>query len=107
MINLEYINIDKNSIPYEFEMSINNVTYRFLVKYNSIGDFFTIDLYKGKEVLVLGEKVIYKKPLFTTTQYLDLPTIIPYDTTGKAKDVTFGNLGEDVFLFIVGDDDVD
>lgn len=109
MIELDFIDIDKDLIPYKFEMNIDGNTYEFDIKYNSTGDFFTVDLYKDKKALVLGEKIIYAKPLFLTCLYKDIPftSIIPYDLSGRTKEITFENFNKDVFLFLVGDDDVD
>lgn len=104
---MEYIEIDKNMIPYSFEITLNDKTYTFYVKYNVLKDFFTIDLYRNDEVIVLGEKLVYGKPLFSTSQYKDVPDvkIIPFDLTGKSERITFENLNEEVFLYLVGDDD--
>lgn len=109
MIDLEYIDIDKDLIPYEFEIAIEGTTYKVKVNYNSIGDFFSLDLFKGKQTLILGEKIVYGKPLFLTTLYKDVPSIsiIPYDLSKESKEITFENFNEQVFLFLVGDDDVD
>ena len=104
---MNYIEIDKNMIPYRFDMTIRGETYTFQVNYNATHDFFTIDLYKNDEVIVLGEKVVYGKPLFFTSQHKDVPkvTIIPYDISENTDKITFENLNEDVFLFLVGDED--
>lgn len=105
---MEYITIDKSAIPYKFELTLNNTTYQFTLKYNTTADFFTIDLYRNNNLIVLGEKIVYGKPLFTTSQHLGVPrNIIPYDTTEESKEVTFENLNKNVFLFILGDKNVD
>ena len=104
---MNYIEIDKNMIPYRFDMTIKGETYTFQVNYNATHDFFTIDLYKNDEVIVLGEKVVYGKPLFFTSQHKDVPkvTIIPYDVSENTDRITFENMNEDVLLFMIGDDD--
>lgn len=104
---MEYMEIDKSMVPYRFDMTIKGETYTFQVNYNTIHDFFTMDLYKNDEVIVLGEKIVYGKPLFFTSQYKDVPktTIIPYDVSENTDRITFENLNEDVLLFLVGDDD--
>jgi len=104
---MNYIEIDKNMIPYVFDMTIKGETYTFQVNYNVAHDFFTIDLYKNDEVMVLGEKLVYGKPLFMSAQYKDIPKtiIIPYDVSENTDRITFENMNEDVLLFMIGDDD--
>lgn len=103
---MEYIDIDKSLIPYRFDITINDETFRFEIDYNSRFDFFTVNLFKNEEVIVLGEKLVYGKPLFLSSQYREVPKpyILPYDLTGQAERVTFENLNEQVFLFIVEGD---
>jgi len=103
---MNYIEIDKNMIPYRFDMTIKGETYTFQVNYNATHDFFTIDLYKNDEVIVLGEKVVYGKPLFFTSQHKDVPkvTIIPYDVSENTDRITFENMNEDVLLLMIGDE---
>ena len=109
MKDLEYINIDKSLIPYKFDISLENITYTFKIDYNSLHDFFTVDLYKEDEVLVLGEKLVYGKPLFLSAMYKDIPSlsIIPYDLSERTERITYENFSKEVFLFLVGDYDVD
>ncbi len=104
---MEYIEIDKNMIPYRFDMTIKGETYTFQVNYNATHDFFTIDLYKNDEVIVLGEKLVYGKPLFMSAQHKDIPKtiIIPYDVSENTDRITFENMNEDVLLFMIGDND--
>lgn len=64
-----------------------------------------MDLLKNGKIIVAGEKIVYAKPLFLTSRHKDVPKIdiIPYDLSEKAKRVSFENLNEQVFLFMVGD----
>ncbi len=104
---MKYINIDKNLIPYRFEIVIKNETYEFVVNYNRLHDFFTIDLYKNDVAVVLGERLIYGKPLFVSCLYKDIPkaVLIPYDASEKADRITFENMNEQVFLYLIEDDE--
>ena len=104
---MEYMEIDKSMIPYRFDMTIKGETYTFQVNYNVTHDFFTIDLYKNDEVIVLGEKLVYGKPLFMSAQHKDIPKaiIIPYDVSENTDRITFENMNEDVLLFMIGDND--
>jgi hypothetical protein len=101
----EYIDIDKESIPYSFEMELSEEVFEFEVNYNESFDFFTVDLFKNGEPLVLGEKLVLNKPLFENRVSIDLPKVrmIPKDRAGATKRITFSNLNETVFLF-VGED---
>lgn len=99
---MEYIDIEKDSIPYTFEIVLNDETFQFTINYNSVGDFFTVDLYRNSELVRLGEKLVYGQVLFENYSYLDIPKIIinPYDTTGRALRISYDNLNEDVFLYV-------
>lgn len=103
---MEYIEIDRDMIPYKFDITLQNETYTFQVNYNTLKDFFTIDLYKNNEVIVLGEKLVYGKPLFISSRYKDIPkvNIVPLDLTGRVERITFENLNEEVFLFLIDGD---
>lgn len=102
---MDYIDIDKNLIPYTFDITLKSETYTFEVKYNTVGDFFTINLLKNDEVIVLGEKLVYAKPLFLTSRHRDIPKvdIIPFDISENTERITFENFNEKVYLYLVGD----
>ena len=100
---MKYIDIEKAKIPYSFELVLAGETFQFEVLYNVAGDFFTINLYKNHELVVYGEKIVYDVDLFDNLKHLQVPrvTIRPYDTTGLAERVTYENLNEDVFLYVL------
>jgi len=104
---MNYIEIDKESIPYSFEIDLLNEVFEFEVNYNQTFDFFTIDIFKNETPLVLGEKVILNRPLFNELVNIDLPKveIIPKDRANMTSRITFENMNETVFLYIVGDED--
>ena len=101
---MRYIDIDKNLIPYEFEMTLANELFRFKVNYNGEFDYFTIDLFKNNETIILGEKLIYGRPLFLSCLEGPKIDIVPYDIAGRVERINYENLNEEVFLFLVGDD---
>ncbi|NMB44741.1 MAG: hypothetical protein GX995_11525 [Clostridiales bacterium] len=103
---MEYIEIDKDMIPYRFDITLEGETYTFQVNYNALKDFFTIDLLKNDEIIVLGEKLVYGKPLFLSAKHKNVPkvNIIPLDISNRTDRVTFDNLNEDVFLYLIGDE---
>lgn len=94
--------IDKERIPYQFEIELDGGIFVFEVHYNGEHDFFTVDVYKGNEIIVYGEKVVYGQPLFGAYTDTRLPSqpIVPLDLSGRENRVTYENLGESVFLYI-------
>ncbi|MBU8908499.1 phage baseplate plug family protein [Desertibacillus haloalkaliphilus] len=100
------IPIQKEQIPNEFEIRLAGELFTFEVHYNAEYDFFTVDLYKSGDVLVLGEKVVYDSPLFDTYSDERFPgvTITPLDRADNEDRVTYSNLGNTVFLYVSDDD---
>lgn len=94
--------IDKNLIPYRFEIELNNEIFTFEVHHNQRYDYFTIDLYKNDVPLVYGEKLVLNISLFDSLVNVDLPQvkIIPKDRANMASRITYDNMGETVFLFV-------
>lgn len=94
--------IDKEQIPYRFEVELDGEVYTFEIHYNSECDFFTVDLYLNNEVIIYGEKLILNRPLFLAYADKRIPKtqIIPRDTTGTEHRITYKNLGETVFLYV-------
>lgn len=98
----EYIEIDKDEIPYSFEIELAGEVFEIEVNYNQTHDFFTVDLFKDGGVLVIGEKLIINRPLFKNRVNIDLPKvqIIPKDRANSATRITYENLNETVFLYV-------
>jgi hypothetical protein len=103
---MEYIDIEKSLIPYRFEIPLNDVIYTWEINYNGDFDFFTVDLLIDKKILVQGEKLVYKMPLFDGVADSRFPKnqIIPFDTSGNSNKVGWDTLNESVFLFIMDGD---
>lgn len=100
--NLYYIDIDKESIPYRFDITLGNSVYLMDVRYNRMADLFTIDLYtQDEDVITYGEPVIYGKPLFSDMADSRLPIseLIALDVSGVETQVSWDNLGKTVFLY--------
>lgn len=97
-----YIDIEKELIPYRFDISLADVLYTFEVHYNGSGDFFTINLERDGVLLIQGEKVVYGVILFQDVRDDRFPDvdIFPYDESGNAKDVTWETLSTSVFLYV-------
>lgn len=101
-MELDYIPVDKNAIPYHADIRIKGTTYTFGFNYNSQGDFFTVDLWKNGTELAKGEKISYGRTLWH--QYADdrfpMCGVIPFDPAGEADRVGWDELGESVLLYI-------
>lgn len=102
-MRFEYLPIEKENIPYRFDIALPVEIYTFEIRYNATHDFFTVDLFKEDEALVLGEKVIYGVPLFQDVydRRFPAPTIVPLDESGNEQRITFENLGVTVFLVVM------
>ncbi len=96
------LRISKDFIPYKFNIELSNKLYTFEVKYNESGDFFTVGIFVGDDVILHGEKLILDKPLFSAAADDRLPseTITPVSPSGEAERVGFDELGETVFLAV-------
>ncbi|MDR4997897.1 phage baseplate plug family protein [Brevibacillus parabrevis] len=99
---MEYIEIEKEQIPYRFEIDLSGVVFTLEANYNSEYDFFTVDVERDGEVLITGNKLVYGVPLFSYSSDERLPQveIVPYDEAGITQEVTWSTLGETVFLYV-------
>nr|DAL26891.1 MAG TPA_asm: hypothetical protein [Caudoviricetes sp.] len=98
-----YIDVEKDKIPYRFEIVIKDETFQFEVLYNSVGDFFTLNLYKNHKLVAYGQKIVLGVDLFDSIKHLDVPKveIKPFDTTDQALKISYDNMNEDVFLYVL------
>ena len=96
------IEIEKDLIPFRFDMELANELFTFEVHYNARFDFFTIDVEKDGKPLILGDKLMLNKPLFSTFTDERLPKvyIIPMDEAGEVDRITYDNFGKRVFLYV-------
>ncbi|MFD1206632.1 phage baseplate plug protein [Sporosarcina contaminans] len=99
---MNYIDIEKDEIPYSFEIDLGEEEFTIEMHYNGRFDFFTVDLYKNDKPLVYGEKLILDRPLFDGLVNIELPkvTIIPKDRSSMEKRITYANLNETVYLYV-------
>ena len=110
----DIIEINKDLIPYEFDIVLADETFKIGVNFNETAELFTLDLSKldeesGEyEEICKGEPIIYGKPLFSDVfingKYPAID-IVPYDESGENNAVTFDNLNETVFLCIDNTDE--
>lgn len=106
----DYIDLDADEIPVQFEVDIEQDIFIMGINYNETYDFYTMDLYDAEEnVIVLGEKLMLNRPLFESLidERLPAPLIVPYDESGEASRISKDNFYKTVFLTIDdgGDDD--
>lgn len=102
--SVDYIPIDVSKIPYTFSIKLDDRTFTFTIKYNSVGAFFTADLAitATGEALCYGDPILYGRPMFRSIETEDypLPVIIPFCLTGEESEVTMGNFGTMVQLYL-------
>lgn len=106
---MKYIDIEKEMIPYKFQMSINKKTYSFEINYNNEFDFFTLDIYLKDSPVFVGEKLNYNKVIPLAEKYSnDADTFIKVtDLSNRENKVTWENLNETVFLYLMGVEDLE
>jgi len=106
---MEYIDIEKDLIPYRFDILLDDTIYTMEIHYNAEFDFFTVDLERDGELLVVGEKIVYGIPLFQDVADNRFPNvvIVPYDESDNSSTVTWSTLSENVFLYVEGSVDDD
>lgn len=101
--NIPYIDFDYNAVPYKFSIKLAGKTFTFEFEYNQRGDFYTCNLYRGGEPLVLGDILRYGRPLFGTVRNNRFPKvdIMPLCISQTNIDrITKDNMGRQVKLYI-------
>ena len=95
--------VNKDLIPYNFNILLADELFNITIGYNEGHDFFTVALMKDDEMVCEGEPVVYGVPLFRDIYIVDkYPAIdiIPIDESGTQDTVTFENLGKNVFFTV-------
>lgn len=98
----DIIEIDKELIPYSFEIELGADMYTLEINYNEHADLFTATLYKDEEILSI-EPIIYGVPLFQDVYEAGVfppLDIVPLDEAGNETAVTWDNFNKTVFLTI-------
>lgn len=99
----DYIDIDVEEIPVEFDIDFEQDTFTMSINYNETYDFYTVDLHDSEgDAIVLGEKIVLNIPLFEALidERLPAPTIVPFDESGEATCISKYNFYKTVFLTI-------
>lgn len=103
----DYIEINKEMIPYQFNILLADNWFELYVNYNKTADLFTVSLYKNDE-LICTEPLVFGMPLFQDVyQPEKFPSIILVPHGANETDITYDNLGETVFLTVDDEGDVD
>ena len=108
-----YIPINKNLIPYSFQITLADEIFTLTVKYNRFGDFFTVALSKEGREICAGEKLVYGKALWANLyrpgDYPAVNIVPAAQKGGSANAVTWDNFGDTVFLIVDngGDNDAE
>lgn len=98
---MQYIHINKDIIPYTFDILLSDELFEFRIDYNNSCGFFTVSLSKDGETLCSGEPIVYGVPLFAdllTRGKFPKVKITPIDESKESTAVTFDNLSNTVFL---------
>ena len=99
------IEINKENIPYVFNIALAGELYEMGIDYNNTAGLFTVSLAKDGVDLCKGEPIIYGKPLFddiVNRGNFPKVTITPIDESCESDAVTFDNLSTTVFLSVTG-----
>lgn len=95
-----YLPVRKNLIPISMLVAIEGDQYEIKFNYNTMFDFFTVDLLRDQMAIITGEKVLINKPLFTSRDTPFKNTIfIPLDLSGEIDRITYENFNESVFIY--------
>lgn len=100
---MQYIEIEKDMIPYTFEITLGIEVFIFDVLYNDRESLFTVNLYdKDRNPLAYGEPLIYGEVLFDAVRDLDFPIVElrPMDESGEESEITYENMNDKVLLAV-------
>ena len=100
---LTILEIEKELLPYQCDIVLGGALFTLHFSYNAMAELFTVDLYKGGELVCAGEPIVYGVPLWCDVyRQEDFPSvaIIPLDLSGESHTVTYDNLGETVQMIV-------
>ena len=106
----DIIAIDKNKIPYKFDIKFENGIFRFKISYNKFNDRIYIELYDTDDnVIFENEMLQFGMPCWLPQMIdnqnnlnPDYPNkfLVPLSASGEELPVNILNIGESVFLSI-------
>lgn len=96
------LKFDKKKLPVDFSLNIDGVKYNFTLRYNKARDSLYLDLWLDEDT-VISEKITYGMPLFTSLTDYRKPnaTFMAYDISNDTEKVTYQNLNDSVFLYVI------
>jgi hypothetical protein len=102
-VEINYIPITPDAIPYQFQIQLIDRTYTLVVKWSDYSATYTLDLITlDGIVLSYGDPVRYGRQMFGNVEdeRYPLPVIIPYCFAGTEEEVTHENFGRTVQLYM-------
>lgn len=102
-MELSYLDIEKDLIPYHFSIVIQGKLIQFLIRYNSVSDFFTADIFdKDGNTIAYAKKFLIGVNLFENIIDERLPEveIIPFDPSEEHDKITYDNFMKAVKPYI-------
>ena len=110
---MKHIPIEKDKIPYSFDLALSGRTYTFNLRYNKYSGDFTADLEFEGRTLIKGKKIILNEMLFEEFSYDNNGNknpdfydelLIFYDLTWQETELTLENLEETVLFYVMDRD---
>lgn len=95
--------LNLENLPMMFDTDFGNYNCTMQINYNDVGDFYTVDLFDvNNNPVILGEKLIYGKRLWSDYTNPDLPIVdlVPLDESGRTTVCNKETFGKTVFLYI-------
>ena len=102
------IELDKEMIPYKYDIDLGDMVYTLEFNYNAARDCFSVNLLCDGAMVCAGERLVYGRPLFGDCYRMGrYPPfdIVPLDEGGNEDVVNWATMNRTVFLTI--DDDVE
>ena len=107
---MKYIPLEKDKIPYSFDVKLSDKTYTIDIRYNNYSNEFTADLILGEETLVKGKKMLMGQAIFEEFAYDNNGNknpkfynelLVPYDLSWQEEIITLDNLGEKAQIYVI------
>ncbi len=98
-----YIPVDLDDLPEQFEFDFGVETYILGFNYNASQDIYTVDLFdQDGKLISAGEPIVYGQRLWKRLMGDNIPSepIVPLDESGVDDVVNKRTFGKTVFLYI-------
>lgn len=106
-VDREWLEIDRDSIPYSIYVDLRGTIIQFEFHYNTISDSFTVNLSdQDGGIIVEGKRIVYGADLLSSIVDDRLPptlAIVPMDDAGMHQDITWNNISDIKLFFVWGD----